>query len=315
MWQYHDKKMRELSKLYNKMSKRTQNRLQEIFDGIDFEFNKLYDYASKSRKEYIDIYIEELKEKGLLKGYFGVLAKSIYRRTRVKNSEILELLIYGAYIEEQHNLEEAELKIFKEDMNYYYQQGQEEVNKTLKQPKMVSIIPDAIFLALLDMPNSKGYIYSAYIEAMIRFNAEQTFAQAIINLNQQKPLKMDSDEFKNLIKKQQKRKLNVKSDKISGDTDLTLIGLNNKAKIEGMTSFDSEAQVQFIAIHDNVTTKMCKSLDGQIFYAHNWNTFKRYSQINDTFVPYKCYGLVQGLNLPPIDDGFHWCRSTIKYIR
>jgi len=307
--------MRELKKLYNKMSKRTQNRLQEIFDGIDFEFDKLYDIASKERKAKIDIYIEELKDKGLLKGYFGVLANNIYRRTRVKNSEILELLIYGAYIEEQNNLEESELKIFKDDMNYYYQQGQKEVNKTLKQPKMVSIIPDAIFLALLDMPNVKGYIYKAYIEAITRFNAEQIYAQAVICLQQQKPLKMDLEEFQNIIKRQQNRKLNVKPNKISGDTDLTLIGLNNKAKAEGMTSFDSEAKVEFVAIQDNVTTKMCKSLDGQIFYAHNMNTFRRYSQTNDTLVEYKCYGLVQGLNLPPIDDGFHWCRSTIKYLR
>lgn len=315
MWEYHDTKMRELDKLYKKMSKRTQNRLQEIFDSIDFKFNKLYDYASKSRKEYIDIYIEELKEKGVLKGYFGVLAKSIYRRARVKNSEILELLIYGAYIEEQHNLEEAELKIFKEDMNYYYQQGQEEVNKTLKKPKMVSIIPDAIFLALLDMPNSKGNIYKAYLEAMIRYNAEQIYAQAVICMQQQKPLRIDLIEFQNIIKRQQKRKLNVKPDKISGDVDLTLIGLDNKAKAEGMIRFDSEAKVEFVAIKDKSTTKMCRSLDGKVFYAHNMNTFKRYSQTNDTLVEYKCYGLVQGLNLPPIDDGFHWCRSTIKYLR
>lgn len=314
MWEYHDKKMQELNKLYSKMSKRTQNRLQEIFDSIDFKFDKLYDYASRERKERIDIYIEELKDKGLLKGYFGILAKGIYARSRVKNSEILELLIYGAYIEEQYNLEESELKIFKDDMNYYYQQGQKEVNKTLKQRKIVSVIPDAIFLALLDMPNSKGYIYSAYIDAMIKFNAEQTFAQAVIFLQQQKPLKVNSEEFKNLIIKQQKRKLNVKPGKISGDTDLTLIGLNNRAKIEGITSFDSEAKVQFVAVHDNVTTKMCKSLDGQIFYAHNMNTFRRYSQTNESLVKYKCYGLVQGLNLPPIDDGYHWCRSTIKYL-
>ena len=31
-------------------------------------------------------------------------------------------------------------------------------------------------------------------------------------------------------------------------------------------------------------------------------------------VKYRCYGLVTGLNLPPINDGFHWCRSWIIYL-
>lgn len=51
-----------------------------------------------------------------------MLAKNIYSRTRVKNSEILELLIYGTYIEEQIKLEKQELNIFKDVTNYYYQE-------------------------------------------------------------------------------------------------------------------------------------------------------------------------------------------------
>lgn len=49
-----------------------------------------------------------------------MLAKNIYGRNRVKNSEILELLIYGAYIEEQSKLDEYEKQIMREDMSYYY---------------------------------------------------------------------------------------------------------------------------------------------------------------------------------------------------
>ena len=106
-------------------------------------------------KKRVKTYIEEWNDKELLKGYFGMLAKNIYKRTRVKNSEILELLIYGAYIEEQSKVEEKELNTFKDVANYYYKQGQEEVNKTLNKKKVVSVIPDAIFLALMSMPNAK----------------------------------------------------------------------------------------------------------------------------------------------------------------
>ena len=52
-------------------------------------------------------------------------------------------------MEEQNKLEEQEKQIMYEDANYYYKEGQKEVNKK-KKP---SIIPMALFLALLDQPN------------------------------------------------------------------------------------------------------------------------------------------------------------------
>lgn len=307
--------MQNLKKIYNKISKQTQNRLQEIFDSIDFDFNNLYNIADTKTKKRINIYIEGWKDKGLLTGYFGTLAKNIYNRTRVKNSEILELLIYGAYIEEQSKLNETELNIFKDVANYYYQQGQEEVNETLpkKKRKIVSVIPDAIFLALLDMPNAKGYVWQEYIEVITKYNADQIYRQMTIDLQQQKELDITNDIYQNLIKRQQNSRLNINGDKISGAVDLQTIGLNNLAKIEGIKSLDNKAKCKFIGINDEKQTDMCKSLDSQEFYIHDWNEFERYSKSNDCIKKYRCYGLVIGLNLPPINDGFHYCRSTIVY--
>lgn len=273
----------------------------------------MYKIANPKTKKMINTYIEELEDKGLLEGYFGILAKNIKNRSRVKNSEILELLIYGAYIEEQAKLEEPELNIFKEDVNYYYQQGQKEVNKTLKKKKVVSVIPDAIFLALMTMPNAKGYIWKDYIEAITKYNAEQIYRQTTIDLQQQKVPDITNDIYQNLIKRQQNSRLNINGNKISGDIDLTLIGINNNAKLEGIYSFDDKAEVEFVSIEDEKRTEMCKSLDGQRFKVHDWNEFERYSETNGRITKYKCYGLITGLNLPPINDHFHWCRSTITY--
>lgn len=306
--------MLELKKVYNRTSKQTQNRLQEIFDSFNITFDKLYDIADIKTKKRINIYIEELKDKGLLSGYFGMLADNIYRRARVKNNEILELLIYSAYIEEQSKLNETELNVFKEDANYYYQQGQEEVNKTLKKKKVVSVISDAIFLSLLSMPNAKGYIWKDYIETMIKYNADQMYRQVTIDLQQQKDLDISNDIYQNLIKRQQNSRLNINGDKISGDVDLTLIGINNQAKTKGIYSFDENAKVKFISVEDEVTTKMCHSLNGKEFYIHDWNEFYRYSKTNGRITKYRCYGLIPGLNLPPINDNFHWCRSYIIYL-
>lgn len=303
MWQYHDSKLKELKKTYNKVSKQTQNRLQEIFDSFNITFDKLYNIADTKAKRKIDTYIEEWKDKGLLEGYFGMLANNIYRRTRVKNSEILELLIYSAYIEEQNKVQETELNTFKDVANYYYQEGQKEANKK----KKASIMPDAIFLALLAIPNVKGWTYDMYIQTMLRYNADQIYRQALINLQQQKELEIDSDVFQNIIKKQQNTRLTVNGDKISGDIDLTLIGINNMAKVEGIASEDDNAKVMFLANIDGKETEMCHSLNNQIFYINKENEFDRYygeTQKDLAIRRIKCKGLVLGLNLPPIRTSF-----------
>ena len=125
IWNYHDTKMQELKQLYNKISKQTQNRLQEIFYTINFTTENIYNIADSKTKKRINTYIEQWKEQKLLIGYFSVLANNIYKRTRVKNSEILELLIYSAYIEEQKKLDEYENLIMYEDANYYYEERTE----------------------------------------------------------------------------------------------------------------------------------------------------------------------------------------------
>ncbi len=306
--------MLKLKKIYQKISKQTQNKLQEKLDTFKFTSENLYNIADNKTKNRINTYIETWKEQGLLKGYFGILTKNIYNRTRVKNSEILELLIYSAYIEEQDKLDKYEQQIMYEDANYYYQQGQQEVNKTLKKKKPISILDIALFLYLMEQPNAKGYIWKQYIESTIKYNAEQIYRQATIDLQQQKELDITDDVYQNIIKRQNNSKLNINDNKISGDIDLTLIGINNKAKIEGIYSFDDKAKVKFCGINDEKQTDMCKSLDNQEFYIHDWNEFERYSKSNDSIKKYRCFGLIIGLNCPPIDDGFHWCRSYLTYL-
>lgn len=317
-WQYHDKKMKELKNLYLKTSKQTQNKLQEIIDTFKFNFDTLYNIVDTKTKNKINTYIEEWKDKRLLTGYFGMLAKNIYNRTRVKNSEILELLIYGAYIEEQNKLQEKELNIMYDDANYYYQQGQQEVYNTLpkREKKQLYVLKWALFLALLDQPNVKGYVFEQYIQATIQFNAQQIYRQMTIDLQQQKQPDITNDIYQNLIKRQNNSKLNINGDKISGDIDAQLIGLNNLAKVEGIKEVDNNARVRFIAVIDGNETDMCHSLDGQIFYIDKENTFDRYygeTQSELRIQRVRCKGLVLGLNLPPISHHFHWCRSTITY--
>ena len=316
MWKQHDNYMKQLQQLYNKTSKQTQNRLQEIFDTFNFTTENIYNIADSKTKKRINTYIEQWKEQGLLKNnnYFTSLANNIYRRIRVKNSEILELLIYSAYIEEQSKLEKPEKQIMYEDANYYYQEGIKEVDKKKKS----SVIPMALFLALLDQPNYSGINWNQYIEATMQYNAQQIYKQTILNIQQQKNLEIDSSEFQTIINRQNNQKLNINNDKISGATDLQMIGLNNLAKVEGIRSnANDNAQVEFWAVTDEHSTEMCQSMNMMRFYINKENKFDRYwgnSKKDIKLMPVRVKGLVPGINLPPIMYYWHWCRSTIRYV-
>jgi hypothetical protein len=148
----------------------------------------------------------------------------------------------------------------------------------------------------------------------MKYNTDQIYKQAVIDIQQKKDIKIDSDIYQDIIKKQNNSRLNINDDKYSGSIETLLVGMSNQAKIEGITKNDEDAKVMFIAVEDDRTTKMCQSLDRQIFNVKNWNEFKRYSESNKNIVKYKCRGLVIGLNLPPVVDHFHWCRSTIQYL-
>ena len=192
--------------------------------------------------------------------------------------------------------------------------GQREVNKKKKS----SILTMALFLALLDQPNYSGFNWKQYIEAIMQYNAQQIYKQAILNIQQQKGLEIDSSEFQTIINRQNNQKLNINNDKISGAADLQMIGLNNLAKVEGIKSnTDDNAQVEFWAVTDEHSTEMCQSMNMMRFYINKENKFDRYwgnSKKDIKLMPVRVKGLIPGVNLPPIMYYWHWCRSTIIYV-
>lgn len=152
----------------------------------------------------------------------------------------------------------------------------------------------------------------------MQYNAQQIYKQVILNMQQQKDLEIDSSEFQTIINRQNNQKLNINNDKISGAADLQMIGLNNLAKVEGIKAVAGDnAKVRFIAVEDEKTTLMCDSLNNQEFSINKENVFDRYYGENQKELKLqriRYNGLVLGLNLPPIQHHFHYCRSTIMYL-
>lgn len=201
------------------------------------------------------------------------------------------------------------MAIFRDTANYYYKNGQKQAGA--KETKQLT---DKQFNELIDTPNVAGYTWEEYKGSEALRNAYEITREATQEIQQGNKPNVDNDLMQKQIENQINRKIKIKDNKISGNADLTTIGMDNQSIIWGIEEIDHDAKAKFIAVMDDRTTKMCTSLDGQIFNVHGWNEFIRYSETNGKEMKYRCYGLIQGLNLPPIDDHFHWCRSTIKYI-
>lgn len=303
MWDYVDNELKEYEKIYNKNNRRTLDEFQNIFDTD----KDLDDYVTKSDLNRLEREIEDNYE--YLSDYGKYEARKRLNRRRMRYSDWFWFYLFMIYSVQSYQLAKAEQTIFNNVVKETYNREFKDLSKVIKPKKMnITGLTDK----LLKQPNSKGYVWSEYKDAITLYNTNELHSLMIQNKRANKPLNVDNRTFKKLFDKQKHRMINVKNGKTSGAMDNELIYLANETKIQTYIFNDIE-KCRFIAIHDKATTRMCESLDGQVFNVHDWNKFGRYSNIAQGYRTYNVYGLIPGVNLPPIDDNFHYCRSTIIY--
>jgi hypothetical protein len=314
-WEFTDSRLRDFSTKYKRLSRKTQDNIQRVFNDINYSVDNLFNYADTREKERVNRLISELKTEGKLTGYFSIMAQVILNNNMVKNSEILHFLIYYCFLEEQMSLIELENVLFSDISNHEYMKAQQEVydkNSKIK-PRPIITIKKTFLYGLLGLPNPKGYIWSEYHFAVLMNNADKVYRQALINLQQGQELDIENDIYQHMFKLINNRYLNINGDIITGDLVTQSEYLVNKSVAEGYKEADPKARARFLAEVDGRTTLMCRTLDNQVFYVDDWNTFSRYSDGDGKNVVYKVFGLEVGANLPPINNHFHHCRSTITY--
>ena len=311
MWEFHDKLMRELRKEYEALSKETQTELKKIvknYEGVDL--NNL-----TSNKEVLNQYVAKWKKQGILVGEFNVMVLNILNKPTVYNLDVLHILILGSYYEQEYKAEKKQKPIIMDDIEHYYREAQEEVeNKKGVKGKAPS---ERAIEDIYNSPNAEGYVLAAYMTYYITKEVIKLETPLFEDLKKGLGIDLDSSKYQKIFETQVNDKLAIDGNKISGDIDNYVVGFVNKAKAEGYKSVDKDAKVRFIAIEDDRTTPMCKSLDGQEFYVDKENVYTRYYGMDKTMgyeATMRTKGLVVGENLPPIDNYFHYCRSTIEYI-
>lgn len=311
-WKYTDNKLKEYLRLYKKINSRTKDDIQNIFNEINYSYIDLNKPISIIQRKKLLRIIEEWKESNLLTGYFEYKVNELIKKRNITNEEMLDILIWGAYIKERNKLDKYEQILFTEVGQDLYNQGIEEIKP--KKRKKWSLTWDYIWL-LLCLPNTKGNKWIDYVEALALSNAQEIKKQTMIHLQQNKKLDIDDDIFKNIITKQNNRYLSINNDKYSGALDSQIVEIANQSFVKaGEDVGQNKLRVRFIAEVDDKTTKMCDGMNGMLFYVNDWNRFYRYSDNDKRDVLYTTKGLEVGINLPPINNHFHYCRSTITYL-
>ena len=309
-----------LSTFYSKnekINRNMYNRIQDILNGINYSYDDLYRPATVNQVKKFRNKVEEVKDKYDLKGYTGYTINNLYKRTKLKNSEILIGLLTLAYYEQMMEQNKQEKKLFDEVKNVSYIEGQEEYIEVAekKRNKIIYNIPK---LAFAGMVAYNGYKWIDYKEGNISYNTKLLFGAIAIILQQNKELDINNDVIIKILVKQNRAYFAIKdvepsnnyTDVYYGSLDNQVVYLANQYALAGMKKQGCK-KVRFIAVMDDKTTDMCESLDNQVFSISGWNTYSRYSAEDKKNIIYKTKGLEVGANLPPINNHIHHCRSTI----
>lgn len=311
-WNYTDLKLKDYLRIYKKTNLKTQDNIQDIFNGIDFNYMDLNKPISNNQRKKLSRVVDEWKQLELLKGYFEYKVIEILNKRYITNQEMLSILLWGAFVKERSQLDEYEEVLFTEIGQDLYKQGIDEIKPTKK--KKWSLTWEYIW-SMLCLPNVKGSSWITYIEALALTNAQEIERQTIIQLQQNKKPNIEDDVFKNILRKQQNRYISINDDKISGALDSQVVEIANKSLLKaGEDVGQKKLRARFIAEIDDRTTKMCDGMNGMLFYVNDWNRFYRYSDDDKRDILYTIKGLEVGANLPPINNHFHYCRSTITYL-
>ena len=306
-WGYTRKELKQFRKDYDKLNKETQDKLQEIFTSYNITYDKLYKTISYNDKQRLKRKINQWKKMGIYKGYFEFRVEELMKG-KITYRDLIEILLYGAYAEEEEELDFKIKTLFSNVALDCYNQGREELKKKKK-----SIIPVYILnsfgIMLID-----GCIWQNYFDALVLTNMQEILKQYLILLQQEKELDAYSKLIQQILDMQRNRLISVSDDKYSGGLDKYTTALGNEAYL-GASEFEDVPVIFISDLCENVT-EMCKYMDGMIFHTRNINTFKRPigRTKNDLVIEdVSVKGLVAGINLPPINQHFHWCHSTISY--
>ena len=288
-------KLKDIRELYEQIG----DELVEAVSYLGINFDNLNKLVPDNVRRQIKRKIEAWQDEGIVTGYFAYLVTSL---TRYTYYNVLQILVFGLYLSKNRKINRLCNRIIKAAAQDCYDQGRKDLKLDPKELSWEAIEP----LTLITDLNLK---FKDYLRALNETAAEEMFKQLIVLIRLK--AEITATGIYTYLLKQANRILNINRDKMSGVLVDVSRAAGNKAYVQADDGKDQ--LIKFVAEMDDRTTDMCISLNGQLFHTHDWNRFTRYSAYYKGLHTFSWYGLEQGLNMPPINDHFHWCRSTMTY--
>lgn len=267
MWNYVDKQLLKYYSKHRDIDKELEYRIQNVFN-MGFEFSSLYQYANSNVLRQFKTRIKMFKEKYNKNDYVSYLIDKYKNRTRIKNNEILRIMLLMEYAEVYQKNYNNQLDLFDEISEHVTEMTIQEIKPLLKGRKKRQfkrhpyVYEHILLLHFLAMPNNLGVTWDEHIASMIDYNSEQCYKQAVIDLRND-DLKVD----KKLIENQTKREINYKptsSNKFSGQIDNEIAFIINETKKQ-VYKYYGIKKVRIKGVLDEKTCEVCEQYIGKIY--------------------------------------------------
>ena len=267
MWNYVDKQLLKYYRKHRDIDRELEYRIQNVFN-MGFEFSSLYQYANLNVLRQFKTRIKMFKEKYNKNDYVSYLIDKYKNRTRIKNNEILRVMLLMEYAEVYQKNYNNQLALFDEISEHVTEMTIQEIKPLLKGRKKRQfkkhpyVYEHMALLHFLAMPNNLGVTWDEHIASIVDYNSDQTYKKAVIDLRNN-DLKVDNK----LIENQTKREINYKptsSNKFSGQIDNEIAFIINETKKQ-VYKYYGIKRVRIKGVLDERTCEVCEQYIGKIY--------------------------------------------------
>ena len=309
-WNKVDKILNKYLSIYKRKQEILKDNIQAIFDLKIKNLQAIANNYDLSRfKRFLNQNMEYIKDND----YVYYMAQKYLKKSKINYKNILEVMILVNYAKFENDLSNSQFDTFKNITKDVYEETSKQCEEMGFKSKRKIKYWDYVLTYML-LPNEKGLTYKELNNSITIYNASQIYKQAVIDIYQGKELNVENPIYKNIFDAQQRKEINLKKepsiDRFYGYVDDESSYLINMLKVAIFKEYGVK-KCQFRAIEDSKTTKMCDSLNNQVFSINELNIYGRYSKLDDKEITYRTKGLKVGDNQPPITNNYHHCRSWL----
>ena len=294
-WQNIDK---ELKKFNGKFKYDIKQRITRIIREFNIQRDNLYEYLNSNDLTLFKSELQDI-EKDDMSDYLKYKVDKMLTRTKIKYWEALQLLIDLAYYQMFNRNKKFEDELFTATMTYtseFYQRISYDIKPRLRKYHLIPF-PNYLIPHLMSTPLYLGYNWLEYKQNLIDYNANKTYRKIVVGIAQSN---FDINTYDNSFNIERKRYLTALDNEVAS--------LSSQVSLWGMEK-QGIKKVIYVAVMDDRTTRICESMNGQIFNVNDKNIYFRYANNNDVkMTKYETQGLQIGENQPALHIN---CRSVL----